>query len=96
MNETIPGSDYTIVKHQAPANKRIGVAEDEQVVLNNTKGPSITDQVGRGSQAAILEAFQRPVFTTSSDIHVPKKRKLSSPKPKKSKQSKILSKLQFD
>lgn len=96
LTEPSSGSEYTIQKELAPANQRIGVAEDEQIVLNKSKGPPITDQVGRGSQAAILEAFQRPIFTTSSDIHIPKKKKDLSSKSKNSKKPKILQKLNIE
>jgi len=83
----------------ASAHKRIAEAEGEQVVLNDGKGPSVTDQVGRGSEIAktsILDAFERPVFSTSSDIYVPKKRKTDSTGPTNSKKKKILQKLQFE
>jgi len=99
LTEPSVADEYTIDKKLESANKRIAVAENnEEVVLNESKGPSITDQVGRGAQAqaAILEAFKHPVFTTSSDIHIPKKRSNSAKAPNNSKKRKILKKLQFE
>jgi len=99
LSEPSEGSDYTIEKKLEPANKRTAVAESEEVVLNNVKGPSVTDQIGRGAEAqtqAILAAFNRPVFTTSSDVHVPLKRTITSKQPKKQKKNAILQKLQYD
>lgn len=97
--ESTPSSDYTIEKKLASAHRRLAEAEGEQIVLNEGKGPSVTDQVGRGSdgpKASIFEAFERPVFSTSSDIYVPKKRKTDSTEMTHSKKKKILQKLQFE
>jgi len=96
LSELSVGSDYTIEKKLASANQRVAVVENKEIVLNDSKGPSITDQVGRGAinhNSTILAAFQNPVFTTSSDIHLPVKSKSTTNKPKKTQ---LLQKLQFD
>lgn len=98
LSEPVSGNDYTIEKKLASANKRIAEAENEDVVLNDSKGPSVTDQVGRGANAqnAILAAFQHPVFNTTSDIHLPAKRAFASKRQSVNKKSKILQKLQIE